>query len=196
MSGLLHHVLPTCRTVIELGRLIEVPLGIDSSGKSCVSSSSVEEQRERVQALLPWIHLCGRSLYFAGRQLLMALEDPAAARAAGLNAQVPPVIEQVRNFGIFLHICSHHLNEASVHACSKSTVQYSNCGRGSQTSALASEPWAHEGARRPITYPSLSGQVCERSQSPPSQPSIPVTDNPRGGGPLLSHIDKKARCHT
>jgi hypothetical protein len=30
-----------------------------------------------------------------------------------------------------------------------STVQYSNCGRGSQTSALASEPQAHEGAQRP-----------------------------------------------
>ena len=27
-------------------------------------------------------------------------------------------------------------------------VQYSNCGRGSQTSALASEPQAHEGAQR------------------------------------------------
>jgi hypothetical protein len=101
VSGLLHHVLPSCRTAIELGRLIEVPSGIDSSGKSCVSSSSVEEQRERVQALLLWIHLCGRSLYFAGRQLLMALEDPAAARATGLNAQVPPVIEQVRNLVYF-----------------------------------------------------------------------------------------------
>ena len=42
-----------------------------------------------------------------------------------------------------------------------STVQYSSCGRGSQTSALASEPRAHEGARRPVTYVylSLSGQV-------------------------------------
>ena len=29
-----------------------------------------------------------------------------------------------------------------------STVQYSKCGRGSQTSALASEPQAHEGAQR------------------------------------------------
>ena len=29
-----------------------------------------------------------------------------------------------------------------------STVQYSNCGRGSQTSALASEPHAREGAQR------------------------------------------------
>ena len=41
-----------------------------------------------------------------------------------------------------------------------STVQYSNCGRGSQTSALASEPRAHEGAQRAqVSYPSLSGQV-------------------------------------
>jgi hypothetical protein len=39
------------------------------------------------------------------------------------------------------------------------TVQYSNCGRGSQTSALSSEPRACEGAQRPVTYPSLSGQV-------------------------------------
>jgi hypothetical protein len=62
----------------------------------------------------------------------------------------------------------------------KLSVQYSICGRGSQTSALASEPRAHEGARRPVTYPSLSGQICGRSQSPPSQPSIPVPDNPRG----------------
>jgi chaperonin GroEL (HSP60 family) len=29
-----------------------------------------------------------------------------------------------------------------------STVQYSNCERGSQTLALASEPQAHEGAQR------------------------------------------------
>jgi hypothetical protein len=43
-----------------------------------------------------------------------------------------------------------------------STVQYStvNHGRGSQTSALASEPRAHEDAQRHVTYPSLSGQVC------------------------------------
>ena len=34
-------------------------------------------------------------------------------------------------------------------------VQYSNCGRGSQTPALASEPRAHEGARRPVTFPTL-----------------------------------------
>jgi hypothetical protein len=54
------------------------------------------------------------------------------------------------------------------------TVQYSNCGRGSQTSALASEPRAHEGARRPAAYPSLSGQVWGRSKSPASQPSILV----------------------
>jgi hypothetical protein len=33
------------------------------------------------------------------------------------------------------------------------TVQHSKCGRGSPTSALASEPRAHEGARRPVTYP-------------------------------------------
>jgi hypothetical protein len=39
------------------------------------------------------------------------------------------------------------------------STQYSNCGRRSQTSALASEPRAHEGARRPVTYLSLSGQV-------------------------------------
>ena len=38
------------------------------------------------------------------------------------------------------------------------TVQYRNCGRGSQTSALASEPRAHEGARRPVTYLNPSGQ--------------------------------------
>ena len=44
------------------------------------------------------------------------------------------------------------------------TVQYSNCGRGYQTSALASEPRAHEGAHRPVAYPSLSVQVCIASR--------------------------------
>ena len=33
-----------------------------------------------------------------------------------------------------------------------STVQHSNCGRGSQTSAPSSEPRAHEGAQRPVAY--------------------------------------------
>jgi hypothetical protein len=54
-----------------------------------------------------------------------------------------------------------------------SAVQY--CGRGSQTSALACEPGAHEGCPSGRTYPSLSGQVWGRLKSPTSQPSIPVT---------------------
>ena len=33
----------------------------------------------------------------------------------------------------------------------------------------------------------VSQVVCGRSQSPPGQPSIPVPDNPRGGGPLLGY---------
>ena len=51
-----------------------------------------------------------------------------------------------------------------------STVQY--FGDEVLTSALASEPRAHEGAHRAyyLTYPSLSGHVWRRSRSPLSQP--------------------------
>jgi hypothetical protein len=97
VSGLLHYAMPTCQTLVATGKLVERPLGIDSdSGSSSVSSSSVEQQRERVRAMVPWIHLAGRCLFFAGCQLLLVLEDPAAARAAGRNAKVTVVMEQVR----------------------------------------------------------------------------------------------------
>ena len=58
------------------------------------------------------------------------------------------------------HVCMTGVLD-SVGACGWCTsVQYSNCGRGPQTSALASQPRAHEGAQRAqVTYPSLSGQV-------------------------------------
>ena len=55
-----------------------------------------------------------------------------------------------------------------------STVQYSNCGRGSQTSALASECSLLMRVAQGRTYPSLSGQVWGRLKSPASQPSNPV----------------------
>jgi hypothetical protein len=45
-----------------------------------------------------------------------------------------------------------------------STVMYNNCGRGSQTLPLASEPRAQEGARRPDTYPAFSGPVLHFSK--------------------------------
>lgn len=107
VSGLLHYAMPTCQTLVAMGKLIERPLGIDSdSGSSSVSSSSVEQQRERVRAMVPWIHLAGRCLFFAGSQLLLVLEDPAAARAAGMNAKVTVVMEQVRFcICLLLYIC-------------------------------------------------------------------------------------------
>jgi hypothetical protein len=55
------------------------------------------------------------------------------------------------------------------------SVQYSNCGRGSLTSALASDQGPMRVPAGPDTYPSLSGQVLGESNSPESQPSIPVT---------------------
>ncbi len=77
--------------------MIERTVGIDSGpdGKN-LSSSSAEEQRVRVQTLLPWIHLSGHCLFFAGSQLLLAMEDPAAARAPGLSDRVQEVTQQVR----------------------------------------------------------------------------------------------------
>jgi hypothetical protein len=96
ISGLLHHVMPTCQTLVAMGKLVERPLGVDSDSGSSSSSSGVEQQRERVRMMQPWIHLCGRCLFFAGSQLLLTLEDPAAARAAGMSAKVTMVIEQVR----------------------------------------------------------------------------------------------------
>lgn len=82
----------------KLGKMIERTVGIDSGpdGKN-LSSSSAEEQQVRVQTLLPWIHLSGRCLFFAGSQLLLAMEDPAAARAPGLSDRVQDVTQQVRS---------------------------------------------------------------------------------------------------
>jgi hypothetical protein len=106
-TGLLHHVLLAARAVVAIAKLIEGSVGINSdlpdngvsssissSGVSVnsnlpnnvSSSSSVEEQGVRVRAMLPWIHLTGRCLFFAGSQLLLAMEDPAAARAPSVDA--------------------------------------------------------------------------------------------------------------
>lgn len=78
--GLLHHVGPTLLATVMLGGIAQCTLGLES-----VSSSSVEEQSVRVQAMQSWIHLCGRSMFTAGRQLLLALEEPAAVAASMLD---------------------------------------------------------------------------------------------------------------
>jgi hypothetical protein len=58
VSGMLHHVMPTCRTVIALGKLIEPYVGLDSDNDADrVSCSSVEELGLRVRTMQPWIHL-------------------------------------------------------------------------------------------------------------------------------------------
>jgi hypothetical protein len=70
---------------------------MQQAASSLLSSGSrgVEEQRVRVRTMLPWVHLCGRTLFFAGSQLLLAMEDPAAAMVAGLNASAVNAMEQV-----------------------------------------------------------------------------------------------------
>jgi hypothetical protein len=104
---MLHHVMPTCRTVIALGKLIEPYVGLDSDNDADrVSCSSVEEQGLRVRTMQPWIHLAGRSLFFAGSQLLLVLDDPAAARAAGMKAQVIDMMQQVS--GLFPELVGLH----------------------------------------------------------------------------------------
>jgi hypothetical protein len=45
-------------------------------------------------------------------------------------------------------LCQAVIQFSTVHSTVHSKVQYSNCGRGSQTLVLASEPQAHEGAQR------------------------------------------------
>jgi hypothetical protein len=105
VSGLFHHVMPTCRAATAFGKLIERSVGLNSSSGSISGSSSVEEQRERVQTMLPWIHLCGRSLFFAGGQLLLALDGPAAGlKSAGLSANAPQVMEQVSGVVFLLSV--------------------------------------------------------------------------------------------
>jgi hypothetical protein len=69
----------------------DVPAIISSS----VSSRSVEERRLLVQTMVPWIHLAGRCLFFAGSLLLMVMEDPAAAEATPVNHTVNGTTQQV-----------------------------------------------------------------------------------------------------
>jgi hypothetical protein len=98
--GLLNHVTPTCQTVVRLAKLVSRTVGIDSGcdTSNSVSSSSAEEQGVRVGALLPWIHLAGRCLFFAGSQLMLAMKDPAAAHARGLSADAVQGVNKVIQF--------------------------------------------------------------------------------------------------
>jgi hypothetical protein len=92
-SGLFHHLVPTARTLLRLASHIDHR--VDSS---CDSSSSrvAEEQRVRAQTLLPWVHLGGRCMFFAGSQLLRVMEEPAAAEAPGLRDGCPIAVQKVR----------------------------------------------------------------------------------------------------
>jgi hypothetical protein len=67
-----------------------------SSSPTISSSSSSMDQATRVHAMVPWIALCGRYLYFAGSQLLLAMDDPAVARTQGLDAFTVHFVGQVR----------------------------------------------------------------------------------------------------
>jgi hypothetical protein len=78
----------------DAGMNSNLPKSVSSSSGG-VSSSSFEEQGERVRVMLPWIHLCGRCLFFAGSQLLLAMEDPAAARAPSVDATAFERMQQV-----------------------------------------------------------------------------------------------------
>ena len=71
-----------------------------------------------------------------------------------------------------------------------STVQYSNCRRGTPTSALASEPSAHEGARRPVAYPrhTMSGSVPPIPTPAACRPLIEAV----GGGGQQCHLKEIA----
>jgi hypothetical protein len=73
------------------------------------------------------------------------------------------------------HMGSTHNTSAgkSDRATSKnSTVQYSNCGRGSQTSALASEPRTHEGAHRALRPVTQSHD--QKASCPPADTALPT----------------------
>jgi hypothetical protein len=71
----------------------------------------------------------------------------------------------------------------NVQTC-KNTVQYSNCGRGSQTSPLASEPRAHEGAqvaqqRTPVSQVRCAGDRDHHQASRQFQyPITPAVGDP------------------
>jgi hypothetical protein len=98
---LFHQVSPACWAVVRLSKLIERSVGLNSDiwadSKPPTGSSSVQQQRERVQMMLPWIHLTGRCLFFAGSQLLLALQDSTAAQAPGLGDGSVILMGQVRH---------------------------------------------------------------------------------------------------
>jgi hypothetical protein len=105
-TNLFYHVMPVSRAVAGLGNLIQRTVGLNtqhsdagsSSVRSSSGSSGVEEQRERVRVMLPWIHLCGRCLFCAGSQLLLAMENGGASTVSWLNASTVKTMEQVCHF--------------------------------------------------------------------------------------------------
>jgi hypothetical protein len=97
-SSILHHVLPNGKTLLRLGKLVGRSVGISSSPSDSTSSkprSSTVDQAARLQTLTHWIALCGRYLYFAGSQLLLAVDDPAAGQSRGLSGECQGPIQQV-----------------------------------------------------------------------------------------------------
>jgi hypothetical protein len=70
-----------------------------------------------------------------------------------------PATAITQPLSVTLLLLSRKTLQAFCCCCLQRDTVHSNCGRGSQTSALDSEPRAHEGARRPVTYPNLSGRV-------------------------------------
>lgn len=92
-SGLFHHLVPTVRALVRLTSHIDHRFN-SSSGSS--SSGGVEKQRVQLQTLLPWVHLCGRCMFFAGSQLLRVMEEPAATEAPGLRDGCPIAVQQVK----------------------------------------------------------------------------------------------------
>jgi hypothetical protein len=97
-SALLHHVSPNGKMIYRLGKLVERSVGMNSSpgdSSTSTSSSSTVDQATRLQTMTPWIALCGRYLYFAGSQLLLVIDEPAAGQARGLSEGCMGAIQQV-----------------------------------------------------------------------------------------------------
>ena len=77
-----------------------------------------------------------------------------------------------------------------------STVQYSNCGKGSQTSALASEPRAHEEHRGLLGLPGVCTET-ERGMlhAYPGALSVYKQDHPRAATHAATQSEQSTNSH-
>jgi hypothetical protein len=111
ISALIQHVGPSCKSAVKLSKLIEAAVNMDSNdaigvagtnisinGSSLANSKGeddVNNAPDRLKLLTPWLALAGRCLYFAGAQLLVAMESNAAAAPPNLTAAALDVVQDV-----------------------------------------------------------------------------------------------------